>query len=111
MLLTAALASLLSAQPSPPPEQLALAQCLRQFVAAQQQAGSAVADFTDALATACYQEERAFRAAFIARAGERGIRFLDADSEAYNAALTLRSGYRDAFLSAQVTCAPGTRRR
>lgn len=109
MLLTAALASLLSAQPSLPPEQLALAQCLRQFVAAQQQAGTDVADLTNALATACYEEERTYRASYVTAAAQRGVRQLDADSEAYRNALSLRNAARDTYLAAQPTCRRGER--
>ena len=109
MLTLTAFASLLLSVQAPvapvPPDRVALAQCLTQFVGAQQQAGTEVADLINALATACYAEERAYRAAYVAAAGSRGTRFLDADSEAYRGALALRTAARDAYLAAQPTCA------
>lgn len=110
-MLTAALAALLlAAQPAVPPEQVALDQCLSGFVAAQQEAGTAVADAVNALATACYVEERAYRAAYLAAAAARGVRQLPADSEAHLQVLNLRSRYRDAFLATQGRCARNGRR-
>lgn len=103
-------ALLLAVQPQVPAEQAPLAQCLSGFVAAQQQAGVDVADFTNALATACYQEERAYRDAYLAAAAARGARQVPADSEAYASVLNLRNFYRDSYLAAQTTCARPARR-
>lgn len=111
MPLAAAFASiLLGAQPAVPPDQAALSQCLASFIAAQQQAGAPVVDFTNALSNACLQEERAYRADYVARAAARGTPFVSADGEAFQNVLNLRIRYRQAYLVAQTTCNRGARR-
>jgi hypothetical protein len=110
MPLTHLLASLLAAQAPVPPDQAALAQCLGQFVAARQQARETVADFVNAFASACHEEERAYRSAYVTAASARGIPFLDADSEAYRNILDLRVRQRGAYLASVIACAgPGRR--
>jgi hypothetical protein len=111
MPLAAAFASiLLSAQPAVPPDQAALSQCLAGFVTQQQQAGTPVADFTNALSNACHREERAYRTDYVARAAARGTTFVPADGEAFQNVLNLRIGYREAYLVAQTTCNRSRRR-
>jgi hypothetical protein len=112
-MLTALASLLLSAQapvPPVPPGQAALAQCLGQFVAAEQQAGGPVADSLNALASACHQEERAYRTAYVAAATGRSMPFLDADSEAYRLALDLRIAHRTALITAATGCRRSVRR-
>ena len=113
MPLTPLLASLLlGAQAPVPADQAALATCLGQFAGAQRQAGAAAAEFVDALANACQQEERAYRSAFLAAATARGAAYLDAESEAYRNVQNLRIAQRGAYLAATGTCArQPTRRR
>lgn len=108
--IAAVAAFLVSAQPPAPAGQEALASCLAGFVAAQQQAGTAVADVVSALATVCHAQERAYREAYFAAAAARGIRFVAADGEAYRSVLTLRTFYRDAYLAARPACAAPRRR-
>lgn len=111
MLTAATFASLLlSAQPSIPTGQAALASCLTQFVATEQQAGRSSEDFASAFANACLDEERAYRTAYVAAATARGTPFLDADSEAYARALDLRIAQRTAFLTANMGCRRPARR-
>jgi hypothetical protein len=101
---------LLSVQPVAAPDQTALASCLTGFVALQQQAQSEVVDFSNALSAACYEEERAYRADYVARAAARGVSFGPADSEAYRNVLNLRIAARTAYLASQTPCARGRRR-
>jgi hypothetical protein len=102
---------LLAAQAPVPADQVALAACLGRFAEAQLQAGAPAAEFVDALANACQQEERAYRSAFLAATTARGAAYLDAESEAYRNVQHLRIAQRGAYLAATGTCARQPARR
>lgn len=92
---------LLSTQIMASAERQQFSNCLRAFVDAHVQEGTAADAFETAFAAACAQQESAYRAAYIVAAVRAGDRRPLAESDAAVEAEDLRSNFKELFENAR----------
>ena len=90
-----------AAQMPAAPQRQQLASCLRSFVNSKLEERMAPADFEQAIAAACQQQETTFRTAYIAAATRAGDRRPAAERDAGLEVQDLRTNYLELFRGSQ----------